>query len=680
MSHDFTAYVRSLDSEGAPLSPEVFERTLGKLRGALIHEMKKRGIWNVPPPFLGIYGSSHWAEGDALEDLLLHCYQYIFIQRLAALRRQLSVRPNIEGLVYLNIRHFLHEAQRRHDPLGMRLFEITCAAVQQLCDDGTLFILDGGPRLRNNTVLGFAEWLDPRLAADVDLKVQAAAWCDALLPDLVIAWVKEPVIESLAAQLVRLEENVEVFKLENILQPLKNEVRARWWAGGLWGTAPEILRSDNEDEDWLAIVRPENTFEDHQNFNTLLQCIGERLGRLDEKEKTKDYLRRLWLALREWAAEAHVEQEPSLANDKELPDSAALPDNKSLGQILSIPRARIPGLKETLGELLNQCRGLAPSDAQRPSPESLRATTGSKAAQACRSAADTGPIRVGDVFLLKSSSLPTEWLLVEWDTNRGGWAVPVDGMPLLGREDCAAVMIAGSDEKTSVRCSLGVWVDPSSFKVEQRIGHLTHESLALVQRRRQEPATSIENADDDPEYKEWIAMIRDASGAISTAAKPSTIRPRAKNTGWRSALALAAVFVIAALAFGWWNWSLQQNLAEPIVITAAGTKTVRFGGPQRDPEIFRPPAEDRYIAIRASMFRNPPEVESYRLRIFEAGDGRGDPVWESGWQTDDREIVAALRRDQLKVREYVLRLVGRDSLDREIWSEELEIEIDWTDP
>ena len=50
---------------GRPQNRQHFAAVWEKLRSALIAEMKKRGLWNAPPGYLGIHGTASWTDGDA---------------------------------------------------------------------------------------------------------------------------------------------------------------------------------------------------------------------------------------------------------------------------------------------------------------------------------------------------------------------------------------------------------------------------------------------------------------------------------------------------------------------------------------------------------------------------------------------------------------------------------------
>src|SRR5262245_49899943 len=161
----FTAFVGCLQGPRTP-DADLFHDAWHGLRAALVSEMKKRGLWQSPPCYLGAYGWESWdaeapqgsgsgrAQG-ALGELVADCYAFIFVDRLQSLKRQLEEKPDIDGLVLLNIRHFLHERQRVHDPLGFRVFELLQAAVEEAISSGSLHVLAGDKKIRNDTLLGF---------------------------------------------------------------------------------------------------------------------------------------------------------------------------------------------------------------------------------------------------------------------------------------------------------------------------------------------------------------------------------------------------------------------------------------------------------------------------------------------------------------------------------------------
>ena len=134
MGSALTRLVRSLGEGARELSQEEFHLAVQDLRRLLVSELKRRGLWTSPPAFVGIIGRPTWAyaeaETDALDELASKCLDEAILPRRASLLRQAETKPEIDGLVRLNIRHFLLDAQRRNDPLGFRLFEVVQKTVE----------------------------------------------------------------------------------------------------------------------------------------------------------------------------------------------------------------------------------------------------------------------------------------------------------------------------------------------------------------------------------------------------------------------------------------------------------------------------------------------------------------------------------------------------------------------
>jgi hypothetical protein len=233
----FTQHVRALATgeETAGHLQEFWDA----LRVALRSELKRRGLWDAPPSYLGIHIGEKWETGGGrfgpeapLEDLLAECYAYVFVARLPALSAQLKVKPNVDGLVFLNIRHFLHERQREHDPIGSLVFVVLRSAVRLAVEEGELRVLQGDERIRNDTVLSFG------MATEVGepegrLAAIAVGWNDKLLPDLLTrrGHRQEEVVRRLRELLRELsEEGIEVFHFRDLVQPLKADAQARWSA------------------------------------------------------------------------------------------------------------------------------------------------------------------------------------------------------------------------------------------------------------------------------------------------------------------------------------------------------------------------------------------------------------------------------------------------------------------
>ncbi len=363
----FSEYVRSLDPAGEPPDAGSFAEVWAALGRVLRSELRKRGLWDSPPSYLGVVGWESWRQGEAgdgggpLEDLLADCYSFIFIRRLASLKAQLKVKLNVEGLVFVNIRHFLHELQKKHDPLGFRVFEILRAAVRGAVGTRQLFVLAGDAKIANATVLGFSPEAEARPDLSVQLGGVVSRWNDSLLPELVTAQGKarERLVERLQGLLRWLPgDGVEVFRFQQVIDPLKSDVRARWAA--LHGAAEgeTAVEGDGELREVVRLIQPDTGIEERDSFEKLLACVVEGLERRCDPPPVQGYLSTLWESLWIHAAGsggAAARRVESIAAAVEL-DSDKLPSGRRLATLLRIPRDRLPQLFAVLRELVDGCR------------------------------------------------------------------------------------------------------------------------------------------------------------------------------------------------------------------------------------------------------------------------------------------------------------------------------------
>ena len=329
----FTAFVHGLQGARTP-DADLFHDAWHGLRAALVGEMKKRGLWQSPPCYLGAYGWESWdseapqgsgthREQGALGELVADCYAFIFVDRLQSLKRQLLEKPDIDGLVLLNIRHFLHERQRVHDPLGFRIFELLQAAVEEALASGALHLLAGDKKIRNDTLLGFhpaAELKTP----PADLEPIVLRWNDELMPALVTARTRQQtaVVRELRERILKLPRHgVEAFRFKDLLDPLKKDARGRWAA---------ILGEGEE---------AESTAESGESFKHLTRCVSTSIDRMDADPRTRTQLMTLWRYL--WRQ-----------HGDEGPEAMHPPSYRQLGQRLKIPRERLPVLFALLRQLV----------------------------------------------------------------------------------------------------------------------------------------------------------------------------------------------------------------------------------------------------------------------------------------------------------------------------------------
>lgn len=338
----FTDLLRKAHREGH-MAHDTVEALVTRMRAVLVRELHRRGLWWSSPRYLGIVGSAHW-DGDALSDLVNDCYIFVFVHRLRGLRAQLEVKDNIEGLVLRSVRNFLFEAQKRHDPIGYKVYDRMRSAVRATLDRGSLHILAGDRRIGNDTVLGTCD-AATLSSADV-LCEHTVSWCEDLLPQLITANGRgvHRVLRRLEVHLEALpSRGVVSFRFQDLVSALKREVRIRWRA---------IAAGDGRTRGASSIGDGVTGFEDRQRFARLMACVALAMGHRDAKDRSRTYLWRLWVFLCAYASESPVAELDGSVFD--IPDE--LPSERGLATALGIPRARLHGLRHEIGEMVGSCR------------------------------------------------------------------------------------------------------------------------------------------------------------------------------------------------------------------------------------------------------------------------------------------------------------------------------------
>jgi hypothetical protein len=279
-------------------------------------------------------------------------------------------------LVVLNVRHFLYERQREHDPIGSQVFAVLHAAVALAVEQGELRLLAGDEAIRNDTVFGFEQGMDYSGRGRPEMASLVARWNDELLPDLVTSRGRrqEEVVHRLRAHLPDLlREGIGTFRFKDLIDPLKADVRARWAALLELEQGESAPQSEGAEAEMVRIVAPDRGIEERQFFRALLECVSKALAALEVDSKTHGYLTVLWQFLRMRAAEGTAAQ-PAMRLSRALGVELAAgdeerPSHRKVSEQLHVPRDRLPGLYRTIGELVRQCAANLGKTAVKPLKE-----------------------------------------------------------------------------------------------------------------------------------------------------------------------------------------------------------------------------------------------------------------------------------------------------------------------
>lgn len=592
----FSDFVRSLDNRGELQDTSLWEPMWRELCRELRRELRRRGLWELSPSILGIVGMARW-QGElgevgslrgrsleALDELAAGAYTFIFISRHGSLRRHLESKGEIEGLVRCNVRHFVYETQRRHDPVGTRVFCILKAGVEEALRTEKLFLLAGGPKISNATVLGTHPRAALESVGEEVLGDLVKEWNDAFLPEMMSADGprRAELITALAGRLEELgAQGIRVFTFGDLISPLKADVRRRWAA--ILGTDPpwrgEVLAGDGSE---VAVVSEpvSRGLEARDRFDKLSHCVERRLVQLPGQRRTQSHRLHLWRYLHRFSWE-------------EGTGDADLPSHRELARTLGIPRERFRELYDTIkGELAGCLRALgehsararstlASAEGSRMDRAALRdrllaATAESLAGQGewyepgsnePGSGVESGT-RSGEIHTLRETSEEgIEWLILEVDSEAGARVAPVDTFPLVGSRDLEISAIDGVGSLV-FRLGAGGWISADRLGSGTLSLSLPPRDLERVLVRRSRLAAGLKEAtlldeevDIDPEYLDWCQVLDEAFESARRVVSPVPIRERAlgaesardpetKPYAHFRSLALAATIALAC-AGGW---------------------------------------------------------------------------------------------------------------------------------
>jgi hypothetical protein len=654
----FSELLRRLKSDERLVDddPELFQVLLVSLKRALIYEMRRRGLWWAPPRYLGLVGSS-WRDPEVFDELLAGAYEFVFVRRLPSLLDKLEVGTSVDGMVFFYLGKFLLEAQRSSDPLGARLYCIVEKAIRHLLESRRLFLLDGDPNLRTGTVLAFSPWLSVAACGRGEqLAERVVSWNDEFLPDLVTSHHHGPLAERLAEAMAALpEEGVEIFRFEDLFEPLKNDVRRRW---------TKIA----EEEVDLAGAPPEG-YEARRRFQDLLRCTAEGIGSLNATQRTREHLDRLWIYYRHWVVETG-----GSANAVD-----ELPPDVHLGKLLSIPRTRLPGLREMLGQVVKSCQrpGFEGEEPERRGIEEdwqeLRARTRAQVARwrADRTAedCDKGPPESGDLYVLPGIDLPpVVWLVLEGRRGDRLPVVPVDELPFRGRRD---LVLEG---EAVARRAGKAWLPEETLAAGYCAGRASAGAMERLGQEVEEPPPALESSDGEPEYEEWIENLRDTGRRLGGLVGVPTRDGRSSSSedafsvvrgaSRSSALALAAV-LLAALGFSVLHsdtTSLRQFVgqltgleeAQPSVVRGEQVDHIRYRDTTRGAgEMLEiDSAREHFVFLDLYGIE---EFPAFRVILLDAG---GEEAWRSEPFEFDFDVRVVIPAGSLESGRYELLVYG----------------------
>ncbi len=247
------------------------------------------------------------------------------------------------------------------------------------------------------------------------------------------------------------------------------------------------------------------------------------------------------------------------------------------------------------------------------------------------------PAGPGDLFVLPATAeLPVEWAVLERRPEGRGklLVVPADTNPLAGAAD---VEVGEEDPggPLSLRCRFGVWLDAVRFDPEHRSGVLAPETVAETRERYRQvesgtlaPSPLAEEAEADPEYREWIREVPKRARELVTASPQPAVK-RFSSPSWGPVHALAAMFALAAIGLSIWVLQLRSEvdrLSAPVFDIPS--VEIDLGQGVRGGTTIQVPRDASHVLI--VMVLDPSLGPGPRDGYLEILRRSGEPVWRSG--------------------------------------------------
>ncbi len=294
MASVLTEHVRHFGTTSDPA-----EQVLQALERLLQHRMRQKNLLSASPGALGYSGVSNWAAPNALEDIVADCYIYAIAQRVVALQKQLKIKPNVDGLISRNVKNFLLERQRRHDPLGYATFgNVKGAALDGVAANAiVLENLDRG-KIYNETVLRFTDGRPgaPATPELIQNAVRAATgWVEALRTLTESTEEGRMWVLGFIRQLQ--EAGATTIRCGDLIAAVASRVRAEWGTRHAEPAGDLAREGDDEFGTTVRMVWPDESVEARERWERLKRLIPDCIAHLDRQERVRDRLAGVFAAL-----------------------------------------------------------------------------------------------------------------------------------------------------------------------------------------------------------------------------------------------------------------------------------------------------------------------------------------------------------------------------------------------
>jgi hypothetical protein len=323
------------------------ESFLADIGRALRWHLRRKGLWEQPPEFLGYPEFQTWNEafapGLAKASPTLDCYEEAIALRYVSLMNQLNFggKHDIDGLVHLNVQWFVLKRQRKFDPVGYAVFKNLEKVLNELIDAQVLRRvppkLKKKDQLRNHVVLIFNSQQDTSPAPWEQIKTVLKTreeWERAM-----------PRLSSLGIRAQRLlhkcvsilpECGITAFLLGDFVGLLKDLVGDAHPTGNGPPVEPSI---DPQFGKFIRTIGPDSSYEAIENRDVLVACIRDGIGKATFQERKRSGILLLWEAL------------VQLADTEE-----SIPTLDEMARLLGTPKATVWEHWKCIQDVVRDCQ------------------------------------------------------------------------------------------------------------------------------------------------------------------------------------------------------------------------------------------------------------------------------------------------------------------------------------
>ena len=325
---NFATYIKNLDINNYP--PKALLNGIAQI---LRSNMRKRGLWNAPPVWLGYSDWENWNQDGAFNDLLLDCYLEVVVKRLDSLQNAIMKFDNIDGLIIRNVNNFLTDQQKSNNPINYGVAVNVKKAIQLAIESEKLIVqdLDKNGKIQDSTLLSFSSTQTTSTTDEIsllDCLRRNKAWAEIRLK---LAR-KSAGIQTKFCEIVCDLANcgIQSFVFKELHERVKTEVR-QYNEHLNYQTSPI---DDFKDEALLGVVELDITHEDWESWKSLVNQVEKRIA----QEPQKRVRERLEKIFREYVnyskTDEPVPSQAEMARRLGIPSSTFSEDMKIIRAII----------------------------------------------------------------------------------------------------------------------------------------------------------------------------------------------------------------------------------------------------------------------------------------------------------------------------------------------------------